>query len=75
VPTFIEGRHILLNWDNLTLAEILPHYANNIFMAEMDYKAMGLDAGQWAMLVKDAFESRVVNATVLMVMLDRASVA
>jgi hypothetical protein len=65
----------LLNWDNKTLAEILPDYADNIFMAEMDYKAMGLDAGQWAMLVKEAFESKVVNATVLMVMLDRASVA
>jgi hypothetical protein len=75
MPTFIEGRHFMLNWDNLTLAEILPHYANNIFMAEMDYKAMGLDAGQWAMLVKEAFDSKVVNATVLMVMLDRASVA
>jgi hypothetical protein len=44
-------------------------------MAEMDYKAMGLDAGQWAMLVKEAFDSKVVSATVLMVMLDRASVA
>jgi hypothetical protein len=65
----------MLNWDNLTLAEILPNYANNIFMAEMDYKAYGLDAGQWAMLVKEAFDTKVVNATVLMVMLDRASVA
>jgi hypothetical protein len=65
----------MLNWDNLTLAEILPHYGNNIFMAEMDYKAMGLDAGQWAMLVKQAFDTKIVNATVLMVMLDRASVA
>ncbi len=65
----------MLNWDNKTLAEILPDYADNIFMAEMDYKAMGLDAGQWAMLVKQAYESRVVSATVLMVMLDRASVA
>jgi hypothetical protein len=65
----------LLNWENKTLAEILPDYADNIFMAEMDYKAMGLDAGQWAMLVKEAYESRVVSATVLMVMLDRASVA
>ena len=65
----------MFNWENLTLAEILPHYGNNIFMAEMDYKAMGLDAGQWAMLVKEAFDTKVVNATVLMVMLDRASVA
>jgi hypothetical protein len=75
VPTLKIGRHFMLNWDNLTLAEILPHYGNNIFMAEMDYKAMGLDAGQWAMLVKEAFDTKVVNATVLMVMLDRASVA
>ena len=65
----------MFNWDNLTLAEILPYYGNNIFMAEMDYKAMGLDAGQWAILVKQAFDTKVVNATVLMVMLDRASVA
>ena len=65
----------MFNWENLTLAEILPHYGNNIFMAEMDYKAQGLDAGQWAMLVKEAFDSKVVNATVMMVMLDRASVA
>jgi hypothetical protein len=65
----------LLNWDNKTLAEILEYYGGNIFMAEMDYKAQGLDAGQWAMLVKEAFDSKVVNATVLMVMLDRASVA
>jgi hypothetical protein len=65
----------VFNWDNLTLAEILPHYGNNIFMAELDYKAMGLDAGQWAMLVKQAFDTKVVNSTVLMVMLDRASVA
>lgn len=75
MPTLKKGRHILINWENKTLAEILPHYGNNIFMAEMDYKAMGLDAGQWAMLVKEAFDSKVVNATVLMVMLDRASVA
>jgi hypothetical protein len=75
VPTFIEGRHILLNWDNKNLAEILPYYANNIFMAEMDYKAQGLDSGQWAMMVKEAFDTKVITATVLMVMLDRASVA
>ena len=65
----------MFNWENKNLAEILEYYGGNIFMAEMDYKAMGLDAGQWAMLVKEAFESKVVNATVLMVMLDRASVA
>jgi hypothetical protein len=65
----------LLNWDNKNLAEILPYYANNIFMAEMDYKAQGLDSGQWAMMVKEAFDTKVITATVLMVMLDRASVA
>ena len=65
----------MFNWENKSLAEILPHYGDNIFMAEMDYKAYGLDAGQWAMLVKEAFDTKVINATVLMVMLDRASVA
>jgi len=65
----------VFNWENKSLAEILEYYGGNIFMAEMDYKAMGLDAGQWAMLVKEAFDSKVVSATVLMVMLDRASVA
>jgi hypothetical protein len=75
MPTFTKGRHFMLNWDNKKLAEILPYYANNIFMAEMDYKAYGLDAGDWAMLVKEAFESKVISPTVMMVMLDRASVA
>ncbi len=65
----------MFNWDNLTLAEILPHYGDNIFMAEMDYKAYGLDAGDWAMLIKEAYESKLINPTVMMVMLDRASVA
>ena len=65
----------MFNWENKSLAEILPHYGNNIFRADMVYKAQGLDAGQWAMLVKEAFDSKVVNATVMMVMLDRASVA
>jgi hypothetical protein len=65
----------VFNWTNKTLAEILPYYANNIFMAEMDYKAYGLDAGDWAMLVKEAFDSKVISPTVMMVMLDRASVA
>ena len=65
----------MFNWENKNLAEVLEMYGGNIFMAEMDYKAMGLDAGQWAMLVKEAFDTKVVNATVLMVMLDRASVA
>jgi hypothetical protein len=75
VPTFIEGRHILLNWENKSLAEILEYYGGNIFMAEMDYKAYGLDAGDWAMLVKEAFEAKTITPTVMMVMLDRASVA
>jgi hypothetical protein len=65
----------VFNWENKTLAEILEYYGGNIFMAEMDYKAYGLDAGQWAMLVKDAFEAKTISPTVLMVMLDRASVA
>ena len=41
----------------------------------MDYKAYGLDAGEWAMLVMEAFESKTITPTVMMVMLDRASVA
>ena len=65
----------MFNWENKTLAEILEYYGGNIFMAEMDYKAYGLDAGQWAMLVKDALEAKTISPTVLMVMLDRASVA
>jgi hypothetical protein len=65
----------VFNWTNKSLAEILPYYANNIFMAEMDYKAYGLNACDWAMLVKDAFESKLISPTVMMLMLDRASVA
>jgi hypothetical protein len=65
----------VFNWENKSLAEILEYYGGNIFMAEMDYKAYGLDAGDWAILLKEAFESRVINPTVMMVMLDRASVA
>ena len=59
----------MLNWDNKNLAEIL----NNIFMAEMDYKAMGLDAGQWVMLIKDAYDKGQVSPTVMMLMTERAA--
>jgi hypothetical protein len=65
----------VFNWENKNLAEILDYYGGNIFMAEMDYKAYGLDAGDWAMLVKEAFEAKTITPTVMMVMLDRASVA
>ena len=65
----------MFNWENKNLAEVLEMYGGNIFMAEMDYKAYGLDAGDWAILVKGAFESKVISPTVMMVMLDRASVA
>jgi hypothetical protein len=75
MPTFMKGRHFMLNWENKSLAEILEYYGGNIFMAEMDYKAYGLDAGDWAMLVKEAFEAKTITPTVMMVMLDRASVA
>jgi hypothetical protein len=75
MPTFTRGGHLMLNWENKSLAEILEYYGGNIFMAEMDYKAYGLDAGDWAMLVKEAFEAKTITPTVMMVMLDRASVA
>jgi hypothetical protein len=73
VPTLFQGRHILLNWDNKTLAEILEYYVGNIFMAEMDYKDVGLDDGQWVMLIKDAYDKREVSPTVMMLMAERAA--
>ena len=63
----------MLNWDNKTLAEILEYYGGNIFMAEMDYKAMGLDDGQWVMLIKNAYDRREVSPTVMMLMAERAA--
>jgi hypothetical protein len=63
----------VFNWDNKNLAEILKMYGGNIFMAEMDYRAMGLDAGQWIMLVKDAYDHRVISPTVMMLMAERAA--
>jgi hypothetical protein len=63
----------LLNWDNKNLTEILEMYGGNIFMAEMDYKAMGLDAGDWVMLVKEGYDNRVVSPTVMMLMAERAA--
>jgi hypothetical protein len=64
----------LIDWENKNLAEILEYYGGNIFMAEMDYKAMGLDPGQWVMLIKDAYDKGQVSPTVLMLMSERASV-
>ena len=63
----------MFNWDNKNLAEVLEMYGGNIFMAEMDYKAMGLDNGQWVMLVKEGYEQRVVSPTVMMLMAERAA--
>ena len=63
----------MLNWDNKTLAEILEYYGGNIFMAEMDYKDVGLDDGQWVMLIKDAYDKREVSPTVMMLMAERAA--
>jgi hypothetical protein len=63
----------VFNWDNKNLAEVLSMYGGNIFMAEMDYKAMGLDNGQWVMLVKEGYENRVVSPTVMMLMAERAA--
>ena len=64
----------MIDWENKNLAEILEYYGGNIFMAEMDYKAMGLDPGQWVMLIKDAYDKGQVSPTVLMLMSERASV-
>jgi hypothetical protein len=64
----------LIDWENKNLAEILEYYGGNIFMAEMDYKAMGLDPGQWVMLIKDAYDKGQVSPTVLMLMSERAAV-
>jgi hypothetical protein len=63
----------MFNWDNKNLAEVLSMYGGNIFMAEMDYRAMGLDHGQWVMLVKEGYEQRVVSPTVMMLMAERAA--
>ena len=63
----------MIDWENKNLAEILEYYGGNIFMAEMDYKAMGLDPGQWVMLIKDAYDKGQVSPTVLMLMSERAS--
>jgi hypothetical protein len=63
----------MFNWDNKNLAEVLEMYGGNIFMAEMDYRAMGLDNGQWVMLVKEGYEQRVVSPTVMMLMAERAA--
>ena len=48
-------------------------YGGNIFMAEMDYSAMGLDNGQWVMLVKEGYDNRVISPTVMMLMAERAA--
>jgi hypothetical protein len=64
----------LIDWENKNLAEVLEYYGGNIFMAEMDYKAMGLDPGQWVMLIKDAYDRGQVSPTVMMLMTERASV-
>ena len=63
----------MLNWDNKNLAEVLSMYGGNIFMAEMDYRAMGLDNGQWVMLVKEGYDNRVISPTVMMLMAERAA--
>ena len=63
----------MFNWDNKNLTEVLSMYGGNIFMAEMDYKAMGLDNGQWVMLVKEGYDNRVISPTVMMLMAERAA--
>ena len=63
----------MLNWNNKNLTEILEYYGGNIFMAEMDYKVMGLDPGQWVMLIKEAYDRGQVSPTVMMLMTERAA--
>ena len=63
----------MIDWENKNLAEVLEYYGGNIFMAEMDYKAMGLVPGQWVMLIKDAYDKGQVNPTVMMLMTERAA--
>jgi hypothetical protein len=64
----------VFNWDNKNLQEVLENYGGNIFMAEMDYRAMGLTPGQWVMLVKDAYNKKQITPTVMMMMAERAAV-
>ena len=63
----------MFNWENKNLAEVLEMYGGNIFMAEMDYKVMGLDPGQWVMLIKEAYDRGQVSPTVMMLMTERAA--
>jgi len=62
----------VFNWENKNLAEVLEMYGGNIFMAEMDYRAMGLTPGDWVMLVIEGYVNRVVSPTVMMLMAERA---
>ena len=62
----------MFNWENKNLKEILDIYGGNIFMAEMDYKDMGLDNVQWVRLVKEGYDNRVISPTVMMLMAERA---
>jgi hypothetical protein len=64
----------VFNWDNKNLQEVLENYGGNIFMAEMDYRAMGLTPGQWVMLVKNAYNKKQITPTVMMMMAERAAV-
>ncbi len=63
----------MFNWESKTLAEVLEMYGGNIFMAEMDYQAMGLDNGEWVMLVKEGYDNKVISPTVMMLMAERAA--
>jgi len=63
----------VFNWDNKNLTKVLAMYGDNIFMAEMDYQAMGLDNGEWVMLVKEGYDNKVISPTVMMLMAERAA--
>jgi hypothetical protein len=63
----------MFNWQNKNLTEVLAMYGGNIFMAEMDYQAMGLDNDEWVMLVKEGYDNKVISPTVMMLMAERAA--
>jgi len=64
----------VFNWENKSLTEILNLYDGNLFMAEMDYEAMGLSHADWAMLIAEGMRQKTIPTTAGMVMIERAMV-
>jgi hypothetical protein len=64
----------MFKWQGKSFAEILDLYGGNIFMAEMDYEAMGLSPADWAIMMGEAYRSKLISPTVAMLMIERASV-